>query len=143
MINSFSFKGISVILIFCLLFEMRCATTRKLPVSSFDHKELMDEELIILTLINGQKYEVSDFIITDTHIVGTFILIDKYGEQKKAENIKMIQFEEIAYIQLNPYKFTPPPKSCIRAIACIGVLILIILFIGYSELKNTDWSEGD
>lgn len=119
-------KKLSILLIFCLLFEFSCATTRKLPVSSYHPKELMEYETIIVTLKNGQKFTLTNFAITDLHIVGVVVLRPTADKIQISERIKIIKLEDIKFIQIkNPP--SNPTGVCIGVLAGVGLIGVIII----------------
>lgn len=120
------FRVVCIILSLCVLFEMSCATTRKLPVSSYKPEQLMEYETIIVTLKNGQKFTLTNFAITDTHIVGVIVLRTTADKTQIPEKIKIIKLEDIAFIQIK----NPSDDSagvCIGILAGVGLIGVIII----------------
>ena len=114
-------KIISIILICGMLFQLSCATTKQVPVARSDYHELQDEKKLFVTMKNNQVFELVDFKISDTQIVGTAIyergMSDK--EKKKVE----INLEDVEFIQV---AVTDSARVVQGFFTFLGVLVVIV-----------------
>jgi len=92
-------KSICVILIAGLLFQIGCATTKTVPVLRKEYDKLKEEKTIFVTVKSRQEYELIEFEITDTHIIGTSIIRKPYTNRIVKEKIE-IKLEDVEFIQI-------------------------------------------
>ncbi len=61
-----------LILIACILFQISCATTKKVSNEKTDYNTFEKEERIFVKMKDNKKYEIINFTITDSTIIGTW-----------------------------------------------------------------------
>ncbi len=121
-------KAICIILIACFLFQIRCATTKTLPVVSEDYDKLKEEKEIFVTVKSGQEYELIEFEITDTHIIGNSITKDPDSQIILSKEKIEIKLEDIELILVKKTEVTAKgiliPVAIVSLIAIIAAAVL-------------------
>jgi len=122
-------KSICVILIAGFIFQIGCATTKKLPVASYDYDKLKEENTIFVTMRSGQKYELIEFEITDTHIIENSITKDPDSQIiLSKENIE-IKLEDIELILVKKPELGEEYYFIVGCCLGVPLLILVLLII--------------
>ena len=90
----------------------------------------MKEEKIIVYTNDKQVYWLTNFAITDTHIVGTIIKHFPPDDDQLIGSIKIIKLEDIKLIQVERTKrsdinATGVLFGCLAGIGLIGLIIII------------------
>ena len=120
-------KAISIILIASIILQISCATTKRLPVASNDYDKLKEEKGIFVTMRSGQEYELIDFKITDTHIIGTSIIRYSYPPYKVTREKIEIKLEDIELIHVKENETNKGVYVFCVSIGILGVYLLYYL----------------
>ena len=122
-------KAISIVLIACFLFQINCATTKTIPFTSYDYDKLKNEKIIFVTVKSGQKYELIDFEITDTHLIGFSIVRKHPSSRRIIEKEKFtVELEDIEFIVVENTEITV--GGVIQGILIgVGVIALFVIIV--------------
>jgi hypothetical protein len=111
---------ISMTLVVCILFQLGCASTRRVPVFRSEYDSLQKAKIIYVTLKNHQTLKLINFTITDTHITGTSM--PRTGDWKTVE----INLEDVELIEAERSEITG--SDVVKSVFIgIGVATLIVV----------------
>lgn len=130
-------KSICVILIACFIFQISCATTKTMPVASYDYDKLKEEKTIFVTVKSRQEYELVDFEITNTHIIGNYITRSPDSQIILTKEKIEIKLEDIELIRVEKTETTTKGYLIPVGIILLSLIIVAAALTGSSEACPT------
>jgi hypothetical protein len=124
------FKNIiSITLIVCIMAQIGCASTHRVPVFRSEYNNLNKEKIIYVTLKNNQTLKLINFEISDTHITGTSM--PRVGDWKKVE----INLEDVELIEVDRSQVTGMDvvKGVFIGLGVVSVIVVIACLIAADE----------
>ena len=117
------------VFIFFLLFLINCSSTKYIAVPSFEYHKLKKEKKILVTLKDGQKYELTGFEFTDSHIKGTHVLLkaSRSNETVLSEKVE-INLEDVEFVHMIKIEHF---KNKLGLGLLTGVVLCGLFVIGY------------
>jgi len=121
-------KAISIILIVSIILQISCATTKRLPVASNDYDKLKEDKEIFVKVKSGQEYELIDFKVTDTYIIGNSITRSPDSQSILTKEKIEIKLEDVELIEVKKSEVTAKgiliPVGIVSLIAIIAAAVL-------------------
>lgn len=110
-------RVVSIILLFCLSFQLKCASSRNLPVASYDYDKLKKQSIIQVYLIEGPIYRMTNISFARTQLTG-----DILTEERLYDRTITIRLEEIDFIVVDKREIT---VAGVSQAAFIGLSIIV------------------